>query len=195
MSLAIQRFRFSSNGKEYIWREVNEPPSMRTIKPTVKKGGGNIMVWGCMAAQGVGYATRINGTMDSKLYLEVLRDEMTRSIDWCFDKKDKDEWVFQQDNSSCHKSQSVYEIYSWQKNQIIRPSTTITWFKSNRQICGTIVKSQIHKNHTINGVEDIWKAFEEEWNKITPDFCENLIRSMPERIQAVIESKGGPTKY
>lgn len=59
----------------------------RTVKPTVKKGGGNqsngLGMYGCMAAKGVGWATRINGTMDSKLYLQVLKDEMAKSINWC----------------------------------------------------------------------------------------------------------------
>ena len=30
--------------------ENNETPSMRTVILTVKKGGRNIMVWGCMSA-------------------------------------------------------------------------------------------------------------------------------------------------
>ena len=59
------------------------------------------------------------------------------------------------------------------------------------------IKRQIHKNHTINCVEDIWSSFEKEWNKISTDFCEKLTRSMPDRLQAVIQAKGGPgpTKY
>ncbi len=51
------------------------------------------------------------------------------------------------------------------------------------------VKKQIKKNYTMSNVEDIWYAFEEEWNKITPEICEKLIRSMPDRLQAVIDIK------
>ena len=39
-------------------------------------------------------AARINGTMDSQLYFQVLGDEMTNSIEWCFDKKEEKEWIF-----------------------------------------------------------------------------------------------------
>jgi hypothetical protein len=45
------------------------------------------------------------------------------------------------------------------------------------------------------GVHELWKRVAEEWNKITPETCQNLIKSMPRRIQAVIEAKEGHTKY
>ncbi len=38
-------------------------------------------------------------------------------------------------------------------------------------------------------------VLEEEWNKIEPEILKNLIESMPRRVQAVIDSKGNPTKY
>src|SRR5687767_13019484 len=83
--------RFGSDGKENIWRKINETPSLRRVKPTVKKVGGNIMIWGCMSAKGIGWAARINGTMDIKLYLQILKDEIDKSVDCCFDKNEKDE--------------------------------------------------------------------------------------------------------
>lgn len=38
-------------------------------------------------------------------------------------------------------------------------------------------------------------VLEEEWNKIEPEILINLVESMPRRVQAVIDSKGNPTKY
>ncbi len=45
------------------------------------------------------------------------------------------------------------------------------------------------------GVHELWERVEEEWNKIPPETCQNLIASMPRRLQAVIRAKGGHTKY
>ena len=36
---------------------------------------------------------------------------------------------------------------------------------------------------------------EEELNKIEKEVCQNLIESMPGRIEAVLRAKGGYTKY
>ena len=36
---------------------------------------------------------------------------------------------------------------------------------------------------------------DKEWNDIKPEVCQNLIESMPRRVEAVIKAKGGYTKY
>ena len=36
---------------------------------------------------------------------------------------------------------------------------------------------------------------EVDWNEIAAETCQNLIESMPRRIQAVIRANGGHTKY
>ena len=35
----------------------------------------------------------------------------------------------------------------------------------------------------------------EEWSNIDTDYLQKLVDSMPRRVQAVIDSKGFPTKY
>jgi hypothetical protein len=47
--------RFDSEGRQRCWRIPGEPLGPRTVNPTVKHGGGNVMVWGCMTSRGVGY--------------------------------------------------------------------------------------------------------------------------------------------
>ena len=37
-------------------------------KPTVKFGGGKLMMWDCIAAKGVGHACRVDGILDKHLY-------------------------------------------------------------------------------------------------------------------------------
>jgi len=46
-----------------------------------------------------------------------------------------------------------------------------------------------------SGVHELWDWFQEEWEKIEPSVCHNLIESMPRRIEAVLKAKGGYTKY
>ena len=44
-------------------------------------------------------------------------------------------------------------------------------------------------------IHSLWQYVAEEWNKISVEVCQKLIETMPKRIQAVIEAKGGHTKY
>ena len=51
------------------------------------------------------------------------------------------------------------------------------------------------KNYTISNKNDLIKVLKDEWAKIYPSVCRNLVESMPRRLVAVIKSKGLPYKY
>jgi hypothetical protein len=46
-------FAFGSDGHNYVWREPEKVLQKKNLHPMVKHGGGDVMVWGCMAASGV----------------------------------------------------------------------------------------------------------------------------------------------
>ncbi len=43
--------------------------------------------------------------------------------------------------------------------------------------------------------EVLWNQLQDAWSKITVEECRKYIDSMPQRCRAVIEAKGGHTKY
>src|SRR6267154_5471523 len=45
--------RLGSDGRTWVWKEVGEQLSDRVVEGTVKFGGGNVMVWGCMGWMGL----------------------------------------------------------------------------------------------------------------------------------------------
>jgi hypothetical protein len=47
----------------------------------------------------------------------------------------------------------------------------------------------------LKGILELWERVEEEWNKIPPEVYQNLTESMPRHIEAVLQAKGGYTKY
>ncbi len=46
-----------------------------------------------------------------------------------------------------------------------------------------------------SGMIELWERVEEVWEKIDTEVCQNLIESMPRRVEAVLKAKGGYTKY
>ncbi len=53
---------FGSDGVKRVWREPGEEYKDKCVLPTVKLGGGSVMVWGCMSAAGTGEIQFIEGT-------------------------------------------------------------------------------------------------------------------------------------
>ncbi|KAK3548008.1 hypothetical protein QTP70_002313 [Hemibagrus guttatus] len=100
----------------YIWDKSNTAFQKKNIIPTVKYGGGSVMVWGCFAASGPGRLAVINGTMNSAVYQKILKENVRPSV--C-DLKLKRTWVLQQDNDPKYTSKSTSE---WLKKNKMKTS-------------------------------------------------------------------------
>ncbi len=54
---------FGINSTRSVWRRINAADDPKNTIPTVKHGGGNIILWGCFSTKGTGQMHRIEGTM------------------------------------------------------------------------------------------------------------------------------------
>ncbi|XGW34641.1 hypothetical protein V3C99_018542, partial [Haemonchus contortus] len=76
-------------------------PSYRL--PTVKSGGGSVMVHGSFCGKGVGPLHRIEGKMDAKMYLNIME-----TVIWPFVRSTaRSGSIFQQNNDPKHRSKLV----------------------------------------------------------------------------------------
>ena len=59
----------------------------------------------------------------------------------------------------------------------------------------TIMKDKVADKQP-SSAQNLKQAIKDVWvTEITQEYCESLVSSMPHRIQTVIDSKGGHTKY
>ncbi|GFY16002.1 transposable element Tc1 transposase [Trichonephila clavipes] len=72
---------FGSDGRRMVWRKPNTSHHPKHTIPTVKHGAGSVMVWGCMAASGVGKPVFIDGIMHKMAYLNILQNNLKESAD------------------------------------------------------------------------------------------------------------------
>ncbi len=113
-----KRWTFGRCVSHYIWRKSNTAFQKKNIIPTVKYGGGSVMVWGCFAASGPGRLAVINGTMNSAVYQKILKDNVRPSVR---DLKLKRTWVLQQGQwSKTHQ-----QIHLWMAEE--KQMKTLEW--------------------------------------------------------------------
>lgn len=185
--------RLGSDGRQWVWKQPGSAITDQHVKGTVKHGGGNLKMWGCMTAEGVGYACRIDSTLDAELYTRILDDEFLQTLEYYG--MERDDILFQQDNDPKHSSRLArqwfddhgIEVLPWPAQSPDLNPMEHLWQHLKRQLAA--YESDPKSMH------ELWERVEAEWNKIPAQVCINLIDSMPRRVAAVYKAKGGHTKY
>ncbi|GFX78301.1 transposable element Tc1 transposase [Trichonephila clavipes] len=95
---------FGIKGRKLVWRKQRTALGKENLVPTVKHSGGGVMVWGCMAANGVGRLTFIDSTLNHMGYINILKENLKHSAQ---DLKLGDDFFFQQDNDPKHTAHNV----------------------------------------------------------------------------------------
>ena len=150
-------------------------------------------MWGCMSWDGVGYCCKIDGRMDGEFYSQILEDELQNNLEW--QGKGPADIIFQQDNDPKHTSKLAkswfkdhgIQVMEWPAQSPDLNPIEHLWFHLKKQLSD-------HKT-PLSGILELWERVEKEWEEIKPEVCQNLIESMPRRIQAVIRARGRYTKY
>ena len=178
--VARKRFVRRPKGKrfdaKYTVQTMKHPPSQ--------------MIWGAMSFNGRAglYFLPPNTTMNGIKYVNLLEEKLIlhMNIHSCT--------VFMQDGAPCHRSKVVKEFHN--KNKInllewpgnspdLNPIENL-WYILKDKVAE---KQPLSAEHLRQVITDVWV------HEITPELCSNLVSSMPRRIQAVINAKGGHTKY
>jgi hypothetical protein len=90
---------FGLNAKCHVWRKPD------TI-PTVKHGGGSIILWGCLSAAGTGRLVRIEAKINGAKYREILDENLLQSAQ---DLRPGGRFTFKQDNDPKHTAKTMQE--------------------------------------------------------------------------------------
>ena len=175
-----------------VTRRSGERYNPSLVLPVYPFGRGSITVWG-----GITSDTRTelvvlrNETMTAQTYLNRVLAPIVRPMAEAIGP----EFVLVDDNARPHRARVVNEFL---QNQEIRrldwPACSPDlnpiehlWDQLQRRISG--------RNTLPQTLDELQTALLEEWEAIPQDCIKTLVRSMPRRLQAVINARGGPTRY
>lgn len=181
---------FGIKGRKLVWRKSGTAFDVQNLAPTVKHGGGGVMVWGCMAANGVGNLIFIDSIIDHKAYLQILKDNLQES-------REKlglaDDFWFQHDNDPKHTAHNerLWLLYNL-KNQLHSPPQSPEL--NPIEHLWDCLELRI-RQRTITSKNMLKEVIMEEWHNISPDVTQKLVQSMLKRLVETIKRKGYPTSY
>ena len=185
--------RYGSDGQHYVWGRKGESVGDRGIKETVKFGGGNIMVWGCMGWEGVGNLVEVEGRMNGEQYVDILDGNLLESMENLL--LDPEIAIFQQDNDPKHTSKVAGKWFDDHRINCMDWPAQSPDLNPIEHLWTTLKRKLNEYDNPPSGVWELWDRVVEKWGEITEEDCQRLIRSMPRRLKAVVSAHGGHTKY
>jgi transposase len=193
---------FPHTGRQYVRRQPGEAMREDCLAKTVKHGGGKIMVWGSFHASGTGILKRITGTMDKNKYHTILTRTVIPEIKKLNAQEINDViWTFQQDNDPKHtakknkkylenklKEEEVkFEVLPWPSQSPDLNPIEHVWNKLKNALRD--------RPERPSSLDQLFEFVKEEWEKLPKDYLRVLVESLPRRIEAVIENRGGSIPY
>lgn len=181
---------FGSDGKVMVWRTPHEEFEPNCTVPTVKHGGGSVMIWGCFTQRGVGNLCILDRIMDRFYYREILERNLLPSIEQL---SLQNQCIFMHDNDPKHTSKLIKD---WLKEKKIE---TMPWppyspdFNPIENLWDELERRV--KKHQPKNKQELESLLKQEWYQIELPVLQKLVESVPNRLYQCIKMKGYATKY
>ena len=161
---------FGSDGRVRCWRKQGESLNTKNLIPTVKHGGGNVMIWGCFSSNGAGTHEFVTDKMNQWVYQEILsRNVKTSASKLRLGRR----FIFQQDRDPKHTAKSTWEFFKKQK------ITVLDWPPQSPDLnpiehLWEHIERDIRKQKITNK-DDLKKRISEAFEGVTQEVTQNLV--------------------
>lgn len=176
------------DGAKSYWHDLRKEKAIFSKR---NFGGGSLMVWGAFCFNGVLPLAKISCKMNSSDYQEILSENLLPIASTLAGEN----WIFQHDNASIHSSNATKSFLSSNNIKVLTWPSCSPDLNPIENLWGLIVR-QVYKNFKqYNSINELWNAVQDAWYEIEPEYLQNLINSMKNRIFEVINVNGSQTHY
>jgi transposase len=155
------------------------------------------MVWGCIMKGSKGplvvleYLGGKGGGMNAKRYQEQVLEAKLHDY-YLRMSEERGYVVFQQDGAPSHRAKSTIAWLSRNSIETFPHPPSSPDLSPIEPLWKTLIRS---RSHIPSNIEELKAAVREAWEQITEHDINCHVKHMEERVQAVLEAKGGHTKW
>jgi transposase len=188
------------NGRIYVTRRADEVLLEECLVPTFKQSTIRVMVWACIMKDKKGplvvleYPGGRGGGMNSIRYQQQVLDGALLAF-YRQMKLERGLIKFQQDGAPSHRSKSTMK---WFRDHDISlfPHPASSPDLNPIEPCWHELKSRLRAlPHLPTTVDALCEAVHEVWESLSLEDINRHVRTMNERVQAVLKAKGGHTRF
>lgn len=182
----------SPDGRERVWRRPGERFSACTISPREPFGGGSRMFWGGICFDARTELVPIHQrSMNAQFYLEnIIQDHVMPFAPFI-----GDHFIFMQDNARPHIARPVLDYLHEINIQVMDWPPRSPDLNPIEHLWDALKKTVRRHLPAPRNHQELERAVLLEWDNITQETIQDLITSLPRRMQAVIRARGGVTRY
>lgn len=188
-------FRIFSNQRGiHVTRKSSEKYTPACLVGTCKSGA-QVHSWGAIGWHGCAPLKRVEGSLNAARYQEIVLndiEQLGQRYAGRFATR-RSNWTLMQDNAPAHSARSTRQFLANRNINILDWPGNSPDLNPIENVWG-YVQARIPQV-PFRRANDLWEAINESWADVPLCYVRTLIESLPERIAAVIKSKGHPTQY
>lgn len=180
------------DGRQRVWRKKNTRYNQQNRVQCSQHWGASIMVWGGINSDARTDLHLCTRTVNTDVYIEKILLDHVVPFAGAFE---EGEFLFQQDNARPHVSKQTMTFFQevgitpmkWPACSPDLNPIEHVWDWLGRGLCALPTPP--------TSIAKLGEVLIRLWKEILQEKLRSLIDSMPRRCQAVIDARGGPTKY
>ncbi|KAF7964799.1 hypothetical protein HWV62_2878 [Athelia sp. TMB] len=189
-----------SKGPVFVTRTADEVYDESCVVPKFKQSGLRIMVWGCVMKGRKGplvvleYPGGKGGGMTAARYQEQVLDRVLHEF-YQEMAEERGQVVFQQDGAPCHRAASTrrwLDLNSIERTPHPAASPDMNPIEPVWHVLKTLIRN---RPRIPTSLEELKTAAKEAWAQVSEADIDKHVRSMEDRVRALLSAKGGHTRY